>query len=89
MDLDWRGTPESMAAMWVDEKSCSNPAPSRRYTRSGRWEDVAHYTQMIWPTTTHVGCALHDGRAAGAISSAATRRRQCGRQEPALSPLQR
>jgi hypothetical protein len=61
MDLDWRGTPESMAAMWVDEKSLFKPGTFPEVTRSGRWEDVAHYTQMIWPTTTHVGCALHDG----------------------------
>jgi hypothetical protein len=60
MDLDWRGTPESMAAMWVDEKQLFVPGTFPAVTRSKRWEDVAHYTQMIWPTTTHVGCALHD-----------------------------
>lgn len=25
---------------------------------SGNWHDVGHYTQIIWPSTTHVGCAL-------------------------------
>ena len=25
----------------------------------GNWVDVAHYTQMIWKTTTHVGCAIY------------------------------
>ena len=29
---------------------------------TGRWEDVSHYTQMVWPTTTHVGCAVHQGK---------------------------
>jgi hypothetical protein len=60
MDLDWRGTPESLAAMWVDEKKWFVPGQFPAVTRTGRWEDVAHYTQMIWKGTTHVGCALHD-----------------------------
>ncbi|WP_300974417.1 CAP domain-containing protein [Sphingomonas sp. LHG3406-1] len=60
MDLDWRGTPESMATMWVDEKSLFVPGTFPEVTRTGRWEDVAHYTQMIWKGTTHVGCAIHD-----------------------------
>jgi hypothetical protein len=25
---------------------------------SGQWEDVGHYTQVIWRDTTQVGCAL-------------------------------
>ena len=28
-------------------------------SRTGRWKDVAHYTQMIWKGTTNVGCAMH------------------------------
>jgi hypothetical protein len=27
-------------------------------SRTGEWHDVAHYTQIVWPTTTNVGCAL-------------------------------
>lgn len=30
-------------------------------SRSGPWSTVGHYTQMIWPTTTHVGCAIANG----------------------------
>jgi hypothetical protein len=62
MDIVARGTPESLAAMWVEEKRLFVPGSFPQVTRSGRWEDVAHYTQMIWPATTHVGCALHDER---------------------------
>jgi len=62
MDLDWRGTPESLAGMWVDEKTLFVPGTFPEVTRSGRWEDVGHYTQMIWASTTKVGCALHDER---------------------------
>ena len=29
---------------------------------SGRWEDVGHYTQMIWRSTQKVGCALAEGQ---------------------------
>jgi hypothetical protein len=28
---------------------------------SGRWQDVGHYTQMIWRGTQKVGCALGEG----------------------------
>ena len=31
-------------------------------SRTGRWSDVAHYTQVIWRGTTHVGCAIHPSR---------------------------
>ena len=27
-------------------------------SRTGTWRDVGHYTQIIWPTTTSVGCGL-------------------------------
>lgn len=29
---------------------------------TGRWEDVGHYTQMIWRGTRKVGCALAEGQ---------------------------
>jgi hypothetical protein len=29
-----------------------------RVSRTGNWSAVGHYSQMIWPTTTRVGCAL-------------------------------
>lgn len=28
---------------------------------TGRWQDVGHYTQMIWRGTRKIGCALGDG----------------------------
>jgi hypothetical protein len=58
----WHGTlsPEGLVAMWSDERQLLEPGsylfPGT--SRTGRWEDVAHYTQMVWPTTTHVGCAI-------------------------------
>ena len=54
-------TPEQLIAMWSSEKSQLAPGSSLfpGISRTGRWEDIAHYTQMVWPTTTHVGCAIY------------------------------
>lgn len=32
-------------------------------SRTGRWSDVGHYTQIVWPTTERVGCATASNRA--------------------------
>jgi hypothetical protein len=32
-------------------------------SQTGNWSDVAHYTQIVWPTTTEVGCALASSQA--------------------------
>jgi hypothetical protein len=59
----WHGTmsPEQLVGMWTDEKKLlepgSNVFPANSTT--GHWEDIAHYTQMVWPTTTRVGCAIY------------------------------
>lgn len=61
--MAWHGTmsPEQLVGMWSAEKrllergSLLFPGLSR----TGRWEDIAHYTQMVWPTTTRVGCAIY------------------------------
>ena len=34
------------------------PGTFPEITRTKKWEDVAHYTQIIWPDTREVGCAL-------------------------------
>lgn len=60
--MAWHGSmsPEQLVGMWSAEKRLL--APGRLIfpaaSRSGRWEDIAHYTQMVWPTTTRVGCAI-------------------------------
>jgi Cysteine-rich secretory protein family len=41
-----------------DEKRLLEPGLLPAVSRTGRWADVAHYTQMVWPTTTRVGCAI-------------------------------
>jgi hypothetical protein len=59
----WMGTRgafsyEAMVGGWSSEARYFMPGQFPSVSRSGNWADVGHYTQMIWPTTTHVGCAL-------------------------------
>jgi hypothetical protein len=58
--MAWHGTlsPEQMVDLWSREKKVLQPGLFPAVSATGRWEDVAHYTQMVWPTTTHVGCAI-------------------------------
>lgn len=63
----WMGTAgafsiEEMVRSWAAEKSVFVPGMVPHVSRSGHFADVGHYTQMIWPTTTRLGCALHRGR---------------------------
>ena len=61
--MSWHGTlsPEAMIDLWTREKRLLQPGSIRfpAVSRTGAWEDVAHYTQMVWPTTTRVGCAIY------------------------------
>ena len=44
---------------WLFDESVGRPYKRQRTT--GNWEDVGHYTQMIWRGTRRVGCALGEG----------------------------
>ncbi len=60
----WMGTagafqPEAMIGSWASERSWFRPGIFPNVSTTGDWTDVAHYTQMIWRTTTRVGCGLH------------------------------
>jgi hypothetical protein len=62
----WMGTrgafsPEQMVGSWIAERRDFHPGVFPRVSRTGNWLDVAHYTQIVWRGTTHVGCAVHRG----------------------------
>lgn len=63
----WRGTahaylPAQMVASWAAEKRFFRPGIFPAVSTTGNWVDVSHYTQMIWRTTTRVGCGVYRSR---------------------------
>jgi len=60
----WMGTtgaftPEAMVNAWGSERAMYRDGVFPQVSSTGNWLDVSHYTQMIWRTTTKVGCAVH------------------------------
>lgn len=63
----WTGTRgayryEEMARHWIDERRVFVNAPIPNVSRTGRFVDAGHYSQIVWSTTTRVGCALASNR---------------------------
>jgi hypothetical protein len=59
----WTGTRgayryREMVGHWVDERRAFVKRPTPGFSRTGRWQDVGHYTQIVWRGTTAVGCAI-------------------------------
>jgi uncharacterized protein YkwD len=62
----WQGTkgayaPEAMVGLWIAEKANYRPGPIPAVSRTGRFEDVGHFTQVAWRDSDRVGCALATG----------------------------
>ena len=59
----WRGQRgvfayDVMVQVMVDEARLFRAGAFPDNSVNGDWHAVAHYTQIVWPVTTHVGCAL-------------------------------
>ncbi|KQS04196.1 hypothetical protein ASG11_07975 [Sphingomonas sp. Leaf357] len=64
----WMGTRDAytfreMIDGWTDEHRFYRPVPVPYSSSTGRWSDVAHYTQIVWHDTTALGCAIASNRA--------------------------
>jgi uncharacterized protein YkwD len=55
--------PDQFMRSWIAEKRSFVAGLFPNVSRTGNWYDVGHYSQMIWPTTTDVGCAIARARA--------------------------
>jgi hypothetical protein len=53
---------EEMARLWVDEGRAYTGGAIPNISHTGRWQDVGHYTQIIWRRTTQIGCAVASSR---------------------------
>lgn len=59
----WRGqrgvfSYDVMVGVMVEEARHFRPGAFPDNSLNGDWHAVAHYTQIVWPTTTEVGCAV-------------------------------
>ena len=59
----WTGTRGAygyaeMIGHWVAERRDFVNGVTPNFSRTGKWEDVAHYGQIVWRGTTRVGCAM-------------------------------
>lgn len=52
-------SPIQMVGVWTAERQYFKPGIFPDVSTTGDWSKVGHYTQMIWPTTTSIGCAIH------------------------------
>lgn len=63
----WMGTRTAysyaqMIGSLVDERRFYRPGRFPDVSQTGEWSHVAHYTQIIWPTSERVGCATASNR---------------------------
>ena len=49
---------EQLIAIWTSERLLFVPGVFPNVSRDGNWFSVSHYTTMIWPSTTRLGCAM-------------------------------
>ncbi|WP_240913907.1 CAP domain-containing protein [Sphingomonas sp. HDW15A] len=59
----WLGTrgmfgTEAMVGSWAGEKRHFRRGVFPANSTTGNWRDIGHYSQMVWPRTTRLGCGL-------------------------------
>ena len=54
-------SPAAMMNVWISEQRHFRPGVFPDVSSTGNWADVGHYTQMVWPKTTAVGCGVQRG----------------------------
>lgn len=64
----WAGSagrfdPAAMMQAFLDERQYFSAGEFPEVTKTGKWQDVGHYTQIIWASTERVGCAIETGEA--------------------------
>lgn len=47
-----------MVAAFVEEKRHFRSGTFPHISRTGNWRDVGHYTQVVWPGSRELGCAV-------------------------------
>ncbi|MFC4295204.1 CAP domain-containing protein [Novosphingobium tardum] len=53
-----RYSAEAMIGGFIDERRYFRPGQFPNVSKTGSWHDIGHYTQLIWPATKEVGCAV-------------------------------
>lgn len=54
---------DDMVGGFLAERKYYKPGTFPKVSTTGKWEDVGHYTQVVWPGTKQVGCAVAHSRA--------------------------
>lgn len=59
----WMGSagyfaPEAMIGTFIEERRFFKPGAFPDVSQTGNWQDVGHYTQVVWRDTREVGCAV-------------------------------
>ena len=57
--LSWSS--RQMLGNWLNEQRLFRPGIYPNVSTTGRWDDVSHFTQIVWPKTVKLGCGMADG----------------------------
>jgi uncharacterized protein YkwD len=52
---------DEMVGDWIEEVRHFKPGRFPDVSKTSKWSDVGHYTQLIWKATRKVGCAKANG----------------------------